>query len=178
VRICESFARTLSNNIGVLVIFFFLANAFFGIVANHFEKWEWPWWCILLAAMPLVIIFLLLLILRLSFGSNFNQKNQFHFLFVFNNYYYYGSFFLGIYLLFRPRNFPSTFACPGVPFIPCLGVFVNFYMMMGLPFTALEYTAVWCGLGLLIYFAYGIRNSKLNYQVKIIQSTPSINHTN
>jgi len=61
-------------------------------------------------------------------------------------------------LILRERNVPSTFACPWVPFVPCLGIFVNFYLMMGLPIDALEYTAIWCGMGLLIYFCYGIRN--------------------
>jgi hypothetical protein len=67
VRICEPLARCLSKRVGLLVVFFFLASALFGVIANHFEKWKWPWWCLFIAATPLVISFYFLLILRLLF---------------------------------------------------------------------------------------------------------------
>lgn len=67
VQICEPLARCLSKRVGPLVVCFFLASALFGVVANHFEKWKWPWWCPFIAVTPLVIVFCSLLILRLFF---------------------------------------------------------------------------------------------------------------
>lgn len=65
-------------------------------------------------------------------------------------------------LLFRPLNIPKTFACPLVPLFPLIGVFVNIYLIVQLPIDAIYSTAAWIGIGLMIYFGYGIRKSRLN----------------
>jgi APA family basic amino acid/polyamine antiporter len=68
-------------------------------------------------------------------------------------------FFLQI---LRPLNIPKTFACPLVPLFPLIGVFVNIYLIVQLPLDAIYSTTAWIGIGLVIYFGYGIRKSRLN----------------
>jgi len=57
---------------------------------------------------------------------------------------------------------PSTFRAPLVPFIPCLGIFVNVYLTVTLEPGAWYRLLAWTAVGMLIYFLYGIRNSRLN----------------
>lgn len=73
---------------------------------------------------------------------------------------------LGLVLLlalWRERQLapPQSFRCPLVPWVPCAGIWINFYMLSGLQADAWIRVAVWLALGLLIYFAYGIRRSRL-----------------
>ncbi|ERL86803.1 hypothetical protein D910_04208 [Dendroctonus ponderosae] len=52
-----------------------------------------------------------------------------------------------------------TFKVPLVPFIPCLSVFFNLYLMLELDLHTWIRFLVWLIIGFLIYFCYGIRNS-------------------
>jgi amino acid transporter len=65
-----------------------------------------------------------------------------------------------------PSSVPSTFKCPLVPFLPMIAILVNVYLMIGLPFDAIYRTAIWCAFGVLLYFLWGIRHSKLNFQTR------------
>ena len=56
------------------------------------------------------------------------------------------------------------FKTPGVPFIPVLGILSCFYLMIGLPKDTWVRLLGWTGLGILIYFFYGIHKSKLRRQ--------------
>ncbi|XP_066260477.1 high affinity cationic amino acid transporter 1-like [Euwallacea similis] len=52
-----------------------------------------------------------------------------------------------------------SFKVPLVPFIPCISVFFNIYLMLELDrYTWIRFV-VWLIIGFLIYFCYGIRNS-------------------
>lgn len=53
----------------------------------------------------------------------------------------------------------ETFAVPFIPWLPGISIIINVYLMMMLDFMTWVRFAVWIGLGLIIYFAYGIRNS-------------------
>lgn len=53
----------------------------------------------------------------------------------------------------------ETFAVPFIPWLPGISIIINIYLMMMLDFMTWVRFAVWIGLGLIIYFAYGIRNS-------------------
>lgn len=57
----------------------------------------------------------------------------------------------------------TAFSCPLMPLIPCLAIFSISYIMMSLtPLpTILGQFSMWTGLGLIIYFSYGIRYSHL-----------------
>lgn len=56
----------------------------------------------------------------------------------------------------------KTFKIPLVPFLPLLSVLVNVYMMMTLTATTWARFLIWFAIGLVVYFAYGIRNSGEN----------------
>ncbi len=60
----------------------------------------------------------------------------------------------------RP-DIPRPFRTPLVPFVPVLGILSCIYLMTGLPRDTWMRLLVWMGLGLVIYFTYGIRKSKL-----------------
>eukprot|EP00123_Amoebidium_parasiticum_P022401 comp8656_c0_seq1/m.3935 comp8656_c0_seq1/g.3935 ORF comp8656_c0_seq1/g.3935 comp8656_c0_seq1/m.3935 type:complete len:585 (-) comp8656_c0_seq1:276-2030(-) len=68
-----------------------------------------------------------------------------------------------IYLwYFAVRVPPSrTFQTPLMPFTPLLGLFVNGCLMAGLAYQSYVNLAIWTGIGLMVYFAYGFRNSNL-----------------
>jgi APA family basic amino acid/polyamine antiporter len=48
-----------------------------------------------------------------------------------------------------------------VPFVPALGIIACFYLMYGLPKDTWARLIIWMALGLIIYFAYGRRHSKV-----------------
>jgi len=60
----------------------------------------------------------------------------------------------------RP-DIPRPFKTPLVPLVPVLGILSCLYLMSGLAKGTWERLFIWMGLGLIIYFAYGIRKSKL-----------------
>jgi APA family basic amino acid/polyamine antiporter len=60
----------------------------------------------------------------------------------------------------RP-DIPRPFKTPLVPFVPVLGILSCLYLMLNLPKDTWLRLLAWMALGLLIYFTYGIRKSKL-----------------
>jgi APA family basic amino acid/polyamine antiporter len=60
----------------------------------------------------------------------------------------------------RP-DIPRPFKTPFVPFVPGLGILSCLYLMSGLPWDTWIRLLAWMAIGLAIYFAYGIRKSKL-----------------
>jgi APA family basic amino acid/polyamine antiporter len=48
--------------------------------------------------------------------------------------------------------------------VPILGVLVCGYMIYGLPFDTKMRLIIWMAIGLIIYFAYGIRHSRVRDQ--------------
>ena len=58
-------------------------------------------------------------------------------------------------------NAPRTFRTPLVPLVPILGIIVCVYLMYALPAESWARLAIWLGLGLVIYFVYGKKHSKL-----------------
>jgi APA family basic amino acid/polyamine antiporter len=57
-----------------------------------------------------------------------------------------------------------AFKVPLVPFIPIAGVIVCGYLMFSLNMESWWRLLIWLGLGIIIYFSYGRKNSKLNQQ--------------
>lgn len=59
-------------------------------------------------------------------------------------------------------NVERKFKCPGVPYTPALTVIFCGYLMTSLPLMTWVRFGIWLALGLIIYFAYGYKNSTLN----------------
>ncbi|WP_203640937.1 APC family permease [Levilactobacillus andaensis] len=62
-----------------------------------------------------------------------------------------------------PQN--SGFKVPFYPFLPIISGLLCFYMMLQLPAETWIASSIWFALGLVIYFSYGLRHSRLNDQV-------------
>ncbi|SHG27737.1 amino acid/polyamine/organocation transporter, APC superfamily [Flavobacterium fluvii] len=62
----------------------------------------------------------------------------------------------------KEPNMVREFKTPFVPFVPLLGVFVCCAMMYGLGWTNWLRLFVWMALGVIFYFFYGKKNSRLN----------------
>jgi APA family basic amino acid/polyamine antiporter len=68
----------------------------------------------------------------------------------------------GIFVLrFTDPNIPRPFKAPVFWLVSPLGVFFCIYLMYGLPGDTWARLFVWMAIGLVIYFAYGRRHSKL-----------------
>lgn len=68
-----------------------------------------------------------------------------------------------LYALFswKQVNIPTGFKCPWMPLVPLLAMAGNIYMMVNLNLEAWIRLVIWLAVGLILYFAYGQRNSKL-----------------
>ena len=64
----------------------------------------------------------------------------------------------------RP-DIPRPFKTPLVPFVPVLGILSCLYLMLNLPKDTWIRLFAWMGIGLVIYFTYGIRKSKLRRRI-------------
>ena len=71
---------------------------------------------------------------------------------------------LGVNVLRRvdPER-PRPFRVPFVPIFPILGVFMCLALMLSLPVMTWIRFVVWLAIGLLIYFLYSVRHSKLQH---------------
>jgi len=69
---------------------------------------------------------------------------------------------IGIWILRRREpNRPRAFKTPWVPVIPILGVIACMYLMLGLPWITWLRFALWLLVGMIVYFFYGFRRSRL-----------------
>jgi APA family basic amino acid/polyamine antiporter len=59
-------------------------------------------------------------------------------------------------------DIPRPFKTPWVPVVPILGAVICLVQMFALPFDTWIRLIIWFAIGLLIYFFFGRRNSKLN----------------
>ncbi|MER7819261.1 amino acid permease [Streptomyces sp. NPDC096153] len=66
-----------------------------------------------------------------------------------------------IVLRYRQPDLPRTFRCPGMPFVPAIGVVFSLWLITFLDRQTWVRFAVWLVIGLIIYFAYSYRNSNL-----------------
>ncbi|WP_264552050.1 amino acid permease [Flavobacterium sp. N2038] len=57
---------------------------------------------------------------------------------------------------------PRAFKTPWVPFVPIAGIVICLALMYSLPNESWARLVIWMALGILIYFVYGKKNSKLN----------------
>jgi APA family basic amino acid/polyamine antiporter len=69
---------------------------------------------------------------------------------------------LGVIVLRRTRpDLPRPFRMPLVPLLPLLSAAVSLLLMFGLPRATWERLIIWMAIGVLVYFLYGYRHSRL-----------------
>jgi APA family basic amino acid/polyamine antiporter len=69
---------------------------------------------------------------------------------------------IGILILRKTQpNIPRAFKTPLVPLVPILGVLICGAQMVALPLDTWLRLVIWLALGFIIYFTYGIHNSRL-----------------
>src|SRR5436853_5320504 len=66
-----------------------------------------------------------------------------------------------IVLRYKSPNLARPFRTPLVPVVPILGILICGYMMYGLPPDTWIRLIVWMLIGLVIYFTYGMRHSRI-----------------
>ena len=72
---------------------------------------------------------------------------------------------LGVLIMRRTNpDAPRPFRTPWVPVVPILGIVVCLVMMASLPWETWLRLLVWLALGLVIYYGYGRKHSKLGQQ--------------
>jgi APA family basic amino acid/polyamine antiporter len=69
---------------------------------------------------------------------------------------------IGILVLRSTRpDLPRPFRMPGVPVVPVLSAAISLLLMLGLPRATWERLILWMTIGVVFYFAYGYRKSRL-----------------
>jgi APA family basic amino acid/polyamine antiporter len=66
-----------------------------------------------------------------------------------------------IVLRLREPNLPRAFKTPAYMIVAPLGALSALYLMISLPWVTWRRLIVWFAIGMVVYFAYGIRNSRL-----------------
>jgi APA family basic amino acid/polyamine antiporter len=70
---------------------------------------------------------------------------------------------IGVIILRRTQpQLERPFKVPWVPFLPGLSALLSVYLMTNLPLATWIRFVAWIGIGLVIYYAYGMRHSALN----------------
>jgi APA family basic amino acid/polyamine antiporter len=68
----------------------------------------------------------------------------------------------GVWILRRRRpDLPRPFKTPWVPVTPILGILASFWMMRSLPMDTWLRLLIWLVIGMVIYFTYGAKHSKV-----------------
>jgi APA family basic amino acid/polyamine antiporter len=76
---------------------------------------------------------------------------------------------LGIIVLRRTRpDLPRPFRMPLVPLLPILSALVSFLLMLSLPWSTWERLILWMIIGVVVYFGYGHRHSRLGKRVQVV----------
>jgi APA family basic amino acid/polyamine antiporter len=69
---------------------------------------------------------------------------------------------VGVIVLRRTRpDLERAFRCPGVPVVPVLAALAAFYLMLNLPAATWVRFFIWMAVGLVVYFTYSMRRSRL-----------------
>jgi APA family basic amino acid/polyamine antiporter len=63
------------------------------------------------------------------------------------------------------------FLCPFVPGVPLGGIACNAFMMGSLPPSSWLFCLIWLAVGLVFYFSYGIKHSKLQHKDRYMEGT-------
>ncbi|MBW8361483.1 MAG: amino acid permease [Kaistella sp.] len=61
----------------------------------------------------------------------------------------------------KQPNLPRSFRVPFLPVIACAGILINIYLIINLSIEAQTYSFIWLIIGVIIYFIYSKKHSKL-----------------
>jgi L-asparagine transporter-like permease len=79
-----------------------------------------------------------------------------------------------VFLSRQPKSQKElAFSVPFMPWFPALSILINIYLLTQLGVTAWVRFSVWIAVGLLIYYGYGRRNSKMNDTDTIVNNEMS-----
>jgi basic amino acid/polyamine antiporter, APA family len=79
----------------------------------------------------------------------------------------------GVIVLRKTRpDLPRPFRMPLVPVLPCLSAVVSFILMLSLPRNTWERLILWMVVGIVFYFLYGYRKSRLRFSGLPISERP------
>jgi APA family basic amino acid/polyamine antiporter len=82
---------------------------------------------------------------------------------------------IGIIVLRRTRpDLPRPFRMPLVPLLPALSALVALVLMLGLPRATWERLFIWMGIGIVVYFCYGFRRSRLRARDAALAGTTAL----
>ncbi|MGK9429879.1 amino acid permease [Bacillus atrophaeus] len=65
----------------------------------------------------------------------------------------------------KQPDLPRAFRCPGVPFIPILAILFCLFLIINLGWVTIVRFFIWLLIGLVIYFLYSRKHSKLNQKL-------------
>jgi APA family basic amino acid/polyamine antiporter len=76
---------------------------------------------------------------------------------------------VGVVILRRTApDVPRPFRTPGVPFVPIAGALICFAQMIGLPLATWERLVIWLAVGLVVYFTYSYRSSRIALRAQTV----------
>jgi APA family basic amino acid/polyamine antiporter len=67
----------------------------------------------------------------------------------------------------REPGAARPFKVPFSPWIPMLSAVVSLVLMASLPWSSWERLIIWMGIGIVLYFSYGFRHSRLRFDIKL-----------
>jgi APA family basic amino acid/polyamine antiporter len=81
---------------------------------------------------------------------------------------------IGVVVLRRTRpDLPRSFKTPLVPVLPIVSVLASLWLMLNLPVITWTRFLIWMVVGLILYFAYGMRRAKLPAETRSEVTDPS-----
>ena len=64
----------------------------------------------------------------------------------------------------------KSFVCPFMPIIPCIAILANNYVLVNISWTQIALFIAWAVIGIIVYFSYGLHNSKLGQEIEAVKS--------
>lgn len=74
----------------------------------------------------------------------------------------------------RGTDVPRAFVAPWIPFTPIMGITISLLMMISLGWETWARLIIWLALGLIVYFSYGRKHSKVQLRNARQQATASM----
>ncbi len=70
----------------------------------------------------------------------------------------------------RPNSaVQNAFVCPFMPWLPCIAVLANFYVLASIDWYSLGLFAGWAALGVTMYLGYGLHHSRLGIEMESVK---------